>query len=185
MIYYIKYDLQTVCRQLIENLLLNSGLNYNLPNNNELEVEECVSENMLNRLNLKLNTAGVEILASSKIILIQKIKEAITELINSDDEEIISKTSYHLSKKLNCSYRYLATIFTEVTYTTIENYVIIQKIEKAKDMISLGVFTFSEIAWKLNYSSIAHFSMQFKNTIGLTPTVFKKIITKKRNFLTS
>jgi AraC-like DNA-binding protein len=138
-------------------------------------------EDYLTTLNCNLTKLGIEIVSSQKSILVQKIKEAINELVNLEDKPILSKTSHYLAKTLNHSYRYLSGIFSDVTYTTIENYIILQKIEKAKEMIAGGELTFTEIAWKLNYSSVGHFSMQFKNTTGFTPTYFKKIITQRRS----
>ena len=183
MIYYIKFDIQTICKRIIQEQLNNAQLSYNLLNANEIEINQSFTADYLYALNNNLSQFGIEIVASQKNTLIQKIKEAITDLINQKDDIILSKTSHYLAKKLNCGYRYLSGIFSEVTYTTIENYIIIQKIEKAKEMIASGELTFTEIAWKLNYSSIGHFSMQFKNITGFTPTIFKKIITQKRERL--
>ena len=75
----------------------------------------------------------------------------------------------------------MANIFSEVTYTSIENFIILQKIEFAKQIIMSNELTFTEISYKLNYSSVAHFSTQFKNVTGLTPSAFKRIMNKKRN----
>ena len=184
MIYYIKFDIQTICKRIIQEQLNNAQLSYSLINANEIEIKQSFTADYLYALNNTLSQFGIEIIASQKITLIQKIKEAITDLVNQKDDIILSKTSQYLAKKLNCGYRYLSGIFSEVTYTTIENYIIIQKIEKAKEMIASGELTFTEIAWKLNYSSIGHFSTQFKNITGFTPTIFKKIITQKRERLT-
>jgi AraC-like DNA-binding protein len=181
MIYYLKYDLQSICKKLVQEKLNTSLLKYNLLNANELDINHIVSDAYLNKLNTELTEVGIEIILSPKVALVQKIKEAIIELVNMEDKTILSKTSYHLAKKLNYGYRYLATVFNEMTYTTIENYIILQKIEKAKEMITTDNFSFSEIAWKLNYSSIGHFSTQFKNTTGLSPSWFKKIILQRRD----
>ena len=82
---------------------------------------------------------------------------------------------------MNHSYGYLANIFSEVTYSTIANFIILQKIERAKQMIIEDKLTLTEISYALNYSSVAHLSNQFKNTIGLTPTAFQRIIKKRKN----
>lgn len=180
MIYYLKYDTLTICKHLVNKLFQENGLSYSFINLNEVDINRNLSEEALNTLRSQLNENGVEIISSQKSILVQKIKEAIIDLVNQEDKLILSKTSQHLSKKLNQSYRFLSGVFSEVTYSTIENYIILQKIEKAKELISNGEFTFAEVSWKLNYSSAAHFSMQFKNTTGLTPTQFKKIIIRRR-----
>lgn len=181
MIYYIKYDVQAICKRLIQEELKHSGLNYSLLNANEIDINQSLPKDYLNTLNGNLTKLGIEIVSSQKSILVEKIKKAVIDLINLEDKLILCKTSQHLAKTLNHGYRYLSVVFSDVTYTTIEQYIILQKVEKAKDMIACGELTFTEIAWKLNYSSVGHFSMQFKNITGFTPSLFKRIITQKRN----
>ena len=86
----------------------------------------------------------------------------------------------YLAEKLNHSYGYLSNLFSDVTYTSIENFIIIQKIELAKQLMIGNQLTLTEIAYRLNYSSVAHLSTQFKNTTGITPSAFQRIITKRR-----
>src|SRR6187551_1190393 len=121
MIYYLKYDIQAICKRLVEEELKNSGLKYCLLNVNELDINQSLSGDSLNTLNDNLAKMGIEIVSSQKSILVQKIKEAIIEVVNLEDKLILSKTSHHLAKTLNHSYRYLSGIFSEETYTTIEN----------------------------------------------------------------
>lgn len=181
MIYYLKYDIQSICKRLAQEQLKDLVLDYSMINGNEVDINQPLSDEQLNIINITLSNAGVEIVASQKSILVQKIKEAVNEIVQQEDQLVLSKTSCHLAKTLGYSYRYLSAVFSEVTFTTIENYIILQKIERAKKLIGVGELSFTEIAWKLNYSSIGHFSMQFKNTTGFTPTLFKKIINQKRN----
>lgn len=183
MVYYLKYDIHSICKRIVQEQLSNSGIKYSLLNTNELAFDQVVTEDFLTTLNDDLSKLGIEIVSSKKSMLVQKIKEAIMELVSLEDKLVLSKTSHHLAKTLNHGYRYLSNIFSEVTYTTIENYIILQKIEKAKEMIVGEELTFTEIAWKLNYSSVAHFSTQFKNTTGFTPSLFKKIIGDRRKKL--
>jgi AraC-like DNA-binding protein len=110
--------------------------------------------------------------------LVQKIKDAIVELISS--EGISVKASIYISEKLNHSYGYLSNLFSEITHTSIENFLIIRKIEFAKELIISKKLSFTEIAYRLNYSSVAHLSTQFKNTTGMTPSQFQKIISLRR-----
>jgi AraC-like DNA-binding protein len=91
------------------------------------------------------------------------------------------KISDYLSEKLNYSYGYLSNLFVEATYTSIENFIIFQKINRAKELITTNEFTITEIAYRLNYSSTAHLCNQFKNETGITPTTFQRIINKRRN----
>lgn len=181
MIYYLKYDIQAICKRLIQEQLKTTSLDYTLINANELEINQSLTKDHISSLNAILAKQGIEIVSSQKSILVQKIKETIIDLVNLEDKLILSKTSYHLAKTLNQNYRYLSVVFSEITYTTIANYIILQKIEKAKEIIAAGEYNFTEIAWKLNYSSVGHFSLQFKNTTGFTPSSFKRIINQRRS----
>ena len=100
-------------------------------------------------------------------------------MVNSE-EPLAVKSSVYLTEKLNHSYGYLSNLFSEVTYTSIENFIIIQKIELAKSLILKSQLNLTEIAFKLNYSSVAHLSTQFKNTTGITPSAFQRIILKRK-----
>ncbi|CAD0009551.1 AraC family transcriptional regulator [Flavobacterium chungangense] len=88
-----------------------------------------------------------------------------------------------MADKLNHSYGYLSNVFSEVTYSSIENFIIIQKIERAKQLMIVNEMSLTEIAFLLNYSSVAHLSTQFKNTTGITPSAFLRIIKKRRENL--
>lgn len=180
MIYYLKYDVQAICKRLIQEQLNNTGVNYCLLNANEVDINQSLPKDFFNNLNSVLTTLGIEMVSTQKSILVLKIKEAVVDLVKVEDKAILSKTSHYLAKRLNHSYRYLSGVFSQETYTTIENYIILQRVERAKEMISTDELTFTEIAWKLNYSSVGHFSMQFKNTTGFTPIFFKKLIMQRR-----
>jgi YesN/AraC family two-component response regulator len=89
--------------------------------------------------------------------------------------------STYLSSKLNYTYSHLSKIFTEANFSSINNYFILRKVDIAKDFIIGGHFTLTEIAYKLNYSSVAHLSSQFKKITGFTPSDFQRIFQKKKN----
>ncbi len=95
-------------------------------------------------------------------------------------EQIQVKSSVYLSEKLGHSYGYISNVFSEVTFTSIENFIILQKIEYAKQLLILEDLSLTDVANRLNYSSVAHLSTQFKNTTGITPSQFQKIIKKRR-----
>ncbi|MDB5229088.1 MAG: AraC family transcriptional regulator, partial [Bacteroidota bacterium] len=118
---------------------------------------------------------------NQKSTLVQKIKDTIIEMVWLEEKLPTSKISSYIAEKLNHSYGYLSNLFSEVTYTSIENYIIIQKIERAKQMIIGDELTLTEISYRLNYSSVAHLSTQFKKTTGLTPSAFQRIIKKRRS----
>mgnify|MGYP006145999329 CR=1 FL=1 len=125
-----------------------------------------------------LNSYGIAIVENQKEIIVQKIKNLIVELVKSDQFLIKVNTSSYLATSLGYSYGYLSGLFSEVTLTTIENYLILQKIEMVK--LYLNEMTVSEVANKMNYSSVAHLSAQFKKITGLSPTAFQKILKMKR-----
>ena len=115
--------------------------------------------------------------------MVQKIKDAIVEMVFNDENAINVKSSVYLSEKLNLSFGYLSNLFSEVTHTSIENFIIIQKIERVKQLIIINELSLTEIAYLLSYSSVAHLSTQFKNTTGITASAFQRIIEKRRENL--
>lgn len=146
----------------------------------EIETKEDISDDDKRKLNSKLKIAGLELLEKKQGILIEKIRKVMVEYVYKSDEKPNMKFSVLLSEKLNLSYTYLANFFSEVEATTIEQYIIALKIERIKELIIFGEHTFSEIADKLHYSSIAHLSSQFKKVTGLTPSHFKALKEKRR-----
>ena len=105
-------------------------------------------------------------------------------MVFNEDANVNVKSSVYIAEKLGHSYGYLSNLFSEVTYTSIENFIIIQKIEYTKQLIVSNQLSLTEIAFKLNYSSVAHLSSQFKNTTGITPSAFQRIIKKRREIAT-
>lgn len=178
---YIKYDINILCRKILQEQLDKLALSYNLVGFSEVEIKETIENEKLKELSDGLEAYGIEIVENYKSILVQKIKDAIVEMVYMEDKLPTSKISAYLADKLEYSYGYISNLFAEVTYTSIENFIIMHRIELAKQLITIDELTFTEIAHKLNYSSLAHFCTQFKNTTGLTPTVFKRIIIKRRN----
>jgi AraC-like DNA-binding protein len=180
MIVYLKYDINAVCRKVLEEQLDKLEFSYSIIGFGEFEIRETLSNAKKKQLHSSLKNYGIEILETHKSILVQKIKDAIIEMVYMEEKLPGSKISTYLSDKLNHSYGYISNFFSDITYTSIENFIILQKIERAKQLIASNELNFTEVAWKLNYSSVAHFSSQFKNTTGLTPSAFQRIINKKR-----
>ncbi len=183
MIYHLIYDMEAICRRVVQDQLKNSGLKFTLLNRSELQIDQQIPEFSFDKLNKIFHGFGVQIAADPEDLIVLKIKDAIRELIEKGENITVDKNSCYLSKALNINYRYLSRVFSALTFTTIENYIILQKIEKAKEIIAADVLTFTEIAWRLNYSSVGHFSMQFKNTTGFTPSRFRRIINQRRNLV--
>ena len=146
----------------------------------EIETKEDISDDEKKELNSIIKKAGLELLEKKQGVLIEKIRKVIINYVYKSDEKPDIKFSVLLSQELNHSYTYLANFFSEVEATTIEQFIIALKIERIKELIIFGEDTFSEIAHKLHYSSVAHFSSQFKKVTGLTPSHFKALKEKRR-----
>lgn len=177
---FVKFDFNTVCMKILEEKLIESLLKFKVIGFGEIEFLEKVSGEKMNSFIESIRPYGIEIVENQKTVLIQKIKDAIVDMVFNEDRTINVKSSVYLSDKLNHSYGYLSNLFSELTYTSIENFIILQKIEYTKQLIINNQLTLTEIAFKLNYSSVAHLSSQFKNTTGITPSAFQRIIKKRR-----
>ena len=137
------------------------------------------------RLINSLNGVGFELIDTRNSALIEQIKRLVIAKARneSDEQEKKIKLSRYISRKVNYEYTYLSNLFSSVEGTTIEKYFIDQRIEKVKELLIYGQLTLSQIAFDLDYSSIAHLSTQFKRITGLTPTYFKEIGAAKRQAL--
>lgn len=169
------------CKTAVKEELKRMGLHYILVDLGEIEIMEVISNEKRDELRSRLCAIGLELMEDKKAILIEKIKTIIVEMVHHSDEIIKTSFSDYLSKKLDYDYTYLANLFSEVQGTTIGQFIICHKIERIKELIIYNELTISEIAWKLNYSSVAHLSNQFKKITGLTPTHFKNLKDKKRS----
>lgn len=128
-----------------------------------------------------LTLNGFELLEDKKAKTVETIKNEIIKLIYNDKLEYLNvNLSQYLKKKLAKDYSYLSTLFSQVENITLEHYVILQKIERVKELIVYDELTLSEISYQLGYSSLQHLSNQFKKITGLTPSHFKKIGAEKR-----
>lgn len=140
------------------------------------ETEENFSQEKFEQLRKMLEGEGFELIDDSKMRLVENIKNSIVELVHYKDlEEMKENLSDFLSKRLHKDYNYLSNLFSSVENTTIEQYFILQKIERVKEWLVYDQLTLSEMAFKLNYSSVAHLSGQFKKITGFTPSQFKKL----------
>lgn len=176
---YVKFDFNALCKKILDEKLKEHGLKYRLLNFGEVEFYESLTQEQHTIFKKNLEDYGIEIIESQRTALAQRIKDAIVEMVFSE-EMIPVKASIYIAEKLNHSYGYLSNLFSEVSFTSIENFIILQKIEYAKELIINNKQSLTEIAHKLNYSSVAHLSTQFKNMTGVTPSQFQKIIIKRR-----
>ncbi len=169
------------CKMVVKQELKNLGLHFVVVDLGEVDIMETITSEQRSKLKAALLASGLELMDDKKAMLIEKIKTAIVEMVHYSDELIKTNFSDHLSKKLNYDYTYLANLFSEVQGTTIEQFIINHKIERIKELIIYGELNITEIAWKMNYSSVAHLSNQFKKNTGLTPSHFKKLKDKRRS----
>ncbi len=171
------------CKMLVQEEFRKLGLHYTTVDLGLVEIMEEISPDQQEQLKLSLLKSGLEILDDKKSILIERIKNVITEMIHYSEE--LPKVNYsdYISEKLNYDYTYLATIFSEVKGMTIQQYIIINKIEKVKELLLYNEFTLTEIAYKLHYSSVAHLSNQFKKITGLSPSFYKALKQKRTHNL--
>lgn len=176
---YLKFNFNALYKKVLEEKLREKGLKYQLLNFGEIEFFESLTPDQKQIFQKELEEYGIEIVENQKTILVQKIKNIIEDIIFASGK-VPLKTSTYLSEKLNHSYGYLSSLFSEVTYTSIENFIIIQKIEYVKNLLITQKYNLTEIALQLNYSSVSHLSSQFKNITGITPSQFKKIIRRKK-----
>jgi AraC-like DNA-binding protein len=172
---HIKYMVSTRCKMLVEAELDKLELDYAYIELGEVQLKNPITSDQYALLQASLLKMGLELIEDRKAILTEKIRVAIVELIHYSDE--INKVNFadYLSRKLGQPYGQLTAVFSEVTNTTIEQYVIVHKIERVKELLLYNDLTLKEISHRLNYSSLAHLSAQFKKITGMTPTQFKKL----------
>jgi AraC-like DNA-binding protein len=148
-----------------------------------VDLFEDVTEQQHTHLKENLLRSGLELLDDKKSILIERIKNVITDLIHYSDELPKVNFSQYISEKLNYDYTYLSNIFSEVKGITIQQFIILQKIERVKELLLYDELNLKEISYKLHYSSAAHLSTQFKKVTGLSPSFFKELKQKRKGNL--
>jgi AraC-like DNA-binding protein len=177
---YIKYMVSNRCKLAVKVALKDLGLHFIVVDLGEVEIMEDISQEQREKMKIALFNSGLELMDDKKSVLIEKIKNIIIEMVHVSEEAIKTNFSDYLSEKLDHNYTYLSNLFSEVQGTTIEQFTIAHKVERIKELIIYGDQNITEIAWKLNYSSVAHLSNQFKKVTGLSPSHFKKLKIKKR-----
>ncbi|MBG6061674.1 AraC-like DNA-binding protein [Flavobacterium sp. CG_9.1] len=178
---YIKYMVSNRCKMAVKEELKKLKLHYMVVDLGEVEIMENISMDQRQLLKAALLDSGLELMDDKKSMLIEKIKNVIIEMVHHSTEPIKVNFSDYLSQKLSHDYTYLSNLFSEVQGTTIEQFIISHKTERIKELIIYGELNITEIAWKMNYSSVAHLSSQFKKVTGLSPSHFKQLKDKRRN----
>ncbi|WP_301402745.1 helix-turn-helix domain-containing protein [Polaribacter huanghezhanensis] len=168
------------CKMVVKEILKERGLHFTPVELGEVEIMENISEDERILLKEELLKSGLELMDDKRAMLIEKIKNVIIEMIHHSEEVIKVNFSDFLSKKLDYNYTYLSNLFSEVQGITIEQYIIVHKIERIKELMIYDELSITEITWKMNYSSVAHLSNQFKKVTGLSPSHFKQLKGKRR-----
>ncbi|MCF0041546.1 helix-turn-helix domain-containing protein [Dyadobacter fanqingshengii] len=177
---YIKYMVSRRCKLMVKAELAALGICHSIIELGEVELDDDLTEEQRELLHLALLKSGLELMEDKKAQLIEKIKTIIIEMIYNDEDVPKLTNSAFLEEKLAYDYTYLANIFSEVTATTVEHYIIAHKIERVKELLIYDELTLTQISHLLNYSSVAHLSFQFKKVTGLTASFFKGLKHKKR-----
>ncbi|HRI26239.1 MAG TPA: AraC family transcriptional regulator [Ferruginibacter sp.] len=175
MILFVKNMVCDRCVMTVKQSLAAVPLPFDKVELGEIHLPEQPGEETFGRLRESLQQLGFELLDDRRSSVVSQIKSCIIKYIHSEDEELKNKKlSAILAEKLASDYNYLSSLFSSVEGLTIEKYVILQRIERAKELLAYNELTLNEIADKLSYSSVQHLSQQFRKITGLTPSQYKK-----------
>lgn len=180
---YVKNMVCSRCIMVVNGELEKLGLDVKSISLGEVVLGESLTPELKKQISEAITPMGFEIIDDKKSRIIEKIKNIIIDIVQNHNEDTKVNLSDLLSNRLNHDYTYLSNLFSEVEGTTIEKYYIAQKIEKVKELLVYDELSLSEIAYRLNYSSVSYLSNQFKKVTGLTPSYFKKIGRNKRKSL--
>ena len=169
------------CIKAVTGIFQNTGISPKFVKLGMVEIENELTQEQQLKIKDALKTEGFEWLDDQKVKLVEQIKQLIIQLVHYGDLDALKeKLSSYLSSKLHKDYHYLSTLFRAIENTTIEQYFILQKIEKVKEWLVYNEHTLNEMAFKLGYSSSAHLSAQFKKVTGFSPSQFKKLKDHRR-----
>ena len=181
---YIKNMVSARCMMAVKTELKQLGLHYIMVELGNVEIMEDITTAQREFLKKAFLSSGLELMVDKKAILIEKIKNVVIDFVHhANDEPLKTNFSDYLTEKLRHNYTYLANIFSETMGTTIEHFIISHKIERAKELLVYNEHNLTEIAYRLNYSSVAHLSNQFKKITGLTPSFFRQLKDNRRSTL--
>lgn len=178
MIIYIKNMVSSRCKLKVKSEFEQLGIKEAKVQLGKVELSNPVSNNQIEQLRNALSPSGLEVMLNSNLEVVEQIKGVVRQMIDEPVDSMVDQTitnSEYISKKLGKSYTCLAKVFSEETGVSIGQFIIGHRIEHTKELIRQDVLSLSEIAYRLNYSSIGHLSNQFKQTTGISPSVYRKI----------
>lgn len=168
------------CKMVVKSELEKLGLSLFSVELGEVETTAIITDTQKKEISEHLKLFGFELIDDKKSRTIDKIKTLIIDLVHNKNNDINTNLSDYLVSHLHQDYNTLSNLFSEVESTTIEKFFIHQKIERVKELLMYDEMNLSEIAFMLNYSTVAHLSNQFKKVTGFSPTYFKQLQDKKR-----
>jgi AraC-like DNA-binding protein len=180
---YIKFMVSERCKTAVKAELNTLGLRYAVVELGMVDVLEGITADQRELFKNNLLKSGLELLDDKKSILIERIKNVITDMVHHLHEQPQMNYSDYISAKLGYDYTYLSNIFSEVKGITIQQFIILNKIERVKELLLYDELNLTEIAYNLHYSSVSHLSNQFKKITGLTPSFFKQLKHKRKENL--
>ncbi|MCL4637531.1 MAG: AraC family transcriptional regulator [Pseudosphingobacterium sp.] len=178
---FVKNMVCNRCVMVVRQILDTMGIQPVSVSLGEIALKEALPKERYHMLREELTAVGFELLDDKRQKLVEKVKTLLIERIHNVDEiNMKVNFSVFLQQQLTIDYNYLSTLFSQTEGLTIEQFIILQRIERAKELLVYNELTLSEIAYKLGYSSVQHLSTQFKKITGLTPSHFKQIKDRKR-----
>ena len=176
---YVKNMVCDQCVRVVAQELERIGLDVRNVVLGEVTLTGSSRDLAMDQIKKTLEENGFELIEDRKARTIEQLKLAIIKLVRETGDRRLKYSAY-LSKELGLEYHYLSTLFSSVENVTIEQYIIRQRVERAKELLKYGELTLSEIAYELGYSSVQHLSNQFKHVTGLTPTQFRHMTINMR-----
>jgi AraC-like DNA-binding protein len=177
---YVKYMVSPRCKVIVMTALRQLGLRGVVVDLGVADVTGDITTDQWKSLRVNLMRSGLELMEDHKSILVERIKNVVIELIHYSKEFPLKNYSDYISEKLKYDYTYLSNVFSAVKGMTIQQFIILNKIERVKELLLYDELSLTEISYQMHYSSVGHLSSQFKKITGTTPSYFKKV-TRSRN----
>ena len=168
------------CIMTVEHIFHTLGISCTKVSLGEVDLPMELNEVQLREVEKELKKVGFELIETRVNQIVENIKKMVLEYINHDGLDEKRKLSSLITARLHYDYSYLSDLFSSIEGTTIEQFFIVQRIEKVKELLVYDELSLTEISYQTGFSSVHHLSAQFKKVTGLTPSHFKKIGAEKR-----
>ncbi|WP_430403041.1 helix-turn-helix domain-containing protein [Fluviicola sp.] len=172
---FVKHMVSLRCKMVVKEVVAGLGLRPTKIELGMVEIRENISEDVREKLKSDLSSCGLELLEDRTSILIEQIIGAVIEMVHYSDEAPKMNYSDYISEKLNYDYTYLSNVFSKEKGMTIQQFIIMNRVERVKEFLLYDELNLTEISYKMNYSSVAHLSNQFKKITGFSPSFYKQL----------